>query len=1222
VSHDQQLIDLTARIQELRREGKTISLEEACAACPERVEEVRQALQILDWYEDKPLAVAPGEPGGEPTGLDQPPPVLVPGERFLPGTLLADRYRVVSALDHVGMGVVYKALDTRLPRHVALKFLPPDYATDPQRLERFKREAETVSKLNHPNIYTLYDIEKHDGKPFLVMEFVEGQTMRALVGQGRDIDALAHLVAQVAKALRAAHLAGVVHRDIKPENIMVRADGQVKVLDFGLARQAGSTSAQTELGKLVGTLRYMSPEQARGEAVDQATDVFSLGIVLYELVTDRHPFEASTEIATLCNIKSETPLPPRQRNPALPIALTTLIQQMLAKEARARLSAEEVERVLLRLSGEVSPHVPPPPPPGRPTVGRQQELKELLSAFETVVEGRGLLVCVAGEPGLGKSTLVEKFLEKLRADGHLCRVARGRCSERLAGTEAYLPILEALESGLRAEGDEAEVPLLRRLAPSWYVQVAPLAEDDAVHARVLAEARAATQERLKRELTALIRESARTRPLVVFFDDFQWADASTVDLLGYLAPRLDTAAVLLVVTYRRTDLVLGRHPFLALQHELQARGICREIALGFLAQDDVADYLNRAFPGHRFPAEFAARIHARTEGNPLFMADLLRWLRDRGVITRTADGWVLTQPSAVQHELPESVRGLIERKLDRLKAIDRRLLVAASVQGNEFEAAVVARALGADEAKVEERLDALERVHAFVQCVGEREFPDRTLTSRYRFVHVLYQNALYATLRPARRAALSKAVAQALRTFHGDRAGEVAGELAMLLEAAREFLPAAEQFLTAAQNAAQLFAHQEAVALTRRGLALLESVARGAERDRLEIRLRLLLGTQLQFTRGYAAPEAEEALLPARQLGACLDDLRLRVGVMWGLFAVYLTRAEYGKARELAEDMVEVTSHTADPALRLLAWHARQHALFCLGDLVGARAALEEVLPLCRTDDLPLHGIPHMQDPRVTALGVGANVLRRLGFPDQALGQALEGLALARRGSSPQSLVWILFWVATVHYGRGDLKAACEEATEAVALATEHGFPFWLALNTICHGWTLALGGQITEGIAEIERGLAASRTTGGEIATGYALMLLADAYGQVGRVEEALTTLDELEGVMRRAGERYNEPEVPRQRGELLLRQAGEAAGPEAEACFQQALTAARQMQAKSFELRAATSLARLWQRQGRSEEARQLLQDVYDWFTEGFDTIDLRQAKTLLDELSESGS
>jgi serine/threonine protein kinase len=355
-------------------------------------------------------------------------------------------YLTLEPLGGGGMGVVYKAHDTRLGRSVALKFLPVEYARDPQWLERFRREARTASALNHPHICTIYDIDDYEGQPFLVMELIQGQTLRAIAARRPSLPELVQLVGQVAKALAAAHAAGIMHRDIKPENIMVRDDGYAKVVDFGLARPIptvgkppeDTAAAVTDPGTVLGTVRYMAPEQARAEAAGGASDLFSLGIVLYELVTGQHPFPADSPIGTLHAILSQPPLRPSLLNPEIPAALESLILQMLEKEPRLRPTAAEVDAALAELTGKgPGPlHGPATAPVPRHTVGRQKDLTELRAGFESAAAGRGLFVCVTGEPGIGKTTLVEEFLADLAASGRTCAVGRGRCSERLAGAEA------------------------------------------------------------------------------------------------------------------------------------------------------------------------------------------------------------------------------------------------------------------------------------------------------------------------------------------------------------------------------------------------------------------------------------------------------------------------------------------------------------------------------------------------------------------------------------------------------------------------------------------------------------------------------------------------------------------------------------------------------------------------------------------------------------------
>jgi RIO-like serine/threonine protein kinase len=464
--------ELLLRWEQLQEQGQVLSAEELCCDCPEYQEELARRIEALRAVGNmlKSAETIPGGRPANPAGLD---PVAI-GQTI-------SHYRILEKLGRGGMGIVYKAQDKRLGRSVALKFLPEDYARDPQRLERFQREARTASALNHPHICTIHDMDEYEGQPFLAMELIEGQTLRVLAEQRLGLTALVSLVGQVVKALAAAHAAGIVHRDIKPENIMVRDDGYAKVVDFGLARRhpthADPSSAEageiTDPGAVLGTVRYMSPEQAQAETATSASDLFSLGVVLYELATGQHPFSGKSHLEILHAIRSQSPVRPSLLNPEIPALLESLILQMLEKDSRLRPSAVEVDALLAKLTGK-SAGLPPGRsiiPVQRHTVGRHKELAELRAGFEAAAAGRGLLLCVAGEPGIGKSTLVEDFLQELAAQGPIASLARGRCSERLAGAEAYLPFLEALDSLLHEEAGEQTARVMKVVAPTWYVQL-------------------------------------------------------------------------------------------------------------------------------------------------------------------------------------------------------------------------------------------------------------------------------------------------------------------------------------------------------------------------------------------------------------------------------------------------------------------------------------------------------------------------------------------------------------------------------------------------------------------------------------------------------------------------------------------------------------------------------------------------------------------------------
>jgi serine/threonine protein kinase/predicted ATPase len=1137
-------------------------------------------------------------------------------------------YEILSPLGRGGMGVVYKARQQSLDRLVALKFLPEEYARDPVWLARFRREARTASALNHPHICTIYDTGECAGRPFLSMELIEGQTLESLIGQRLGVKDLAALFRQAARALAAAHAAGVVHRDIKPQNLMLRGDGILKVLDFGLARRLSTRGNQdstpggkaTDPGTRVGTPLYMSPEQARAESVDSATDIFSLGIVLYELATGRHPFVTDSEVGVLHAIISQAPVPAARLNPEVSAPLEALMQQMLAKDPRLRPSAAEVEAALTELAADrrSRPENLPLDPTQQPMVGRERERAALRTGFESATAGRGLLLCVTGEPGLGKTTFVEEFLSELATSGRPHSLARGRCSERLAGAEAYLPLLEALDSLLHGDDGPETARLLMSVAPSWYVQVAPLAADDPSLARARAEAAGASQERRKRELGVFVRELSRLRPFVLFLDDIHWADPSSADLLAYLGGQCAELHILLVLTYRPSDLARSQQPFATAQLELQGRGICREIALPSLSRIDLDHYLQLAYPGHHFPEEFAAALQAKTGGNPLFMVHLLRYLRERKVIVQDQGRWVLTQAvPELQRELPESVRSMVQRKTDQLSEADRRLLKAASIQGLEFDSAVVAQMLNQEAADVEERLAILERVHALVRLLREHTFPDGTLTQRYAFVHGLYQNALYASLQPTRKAAWSAAAAHALLGHYRDQDKIAAGELALLFEAARDFLRAADYFRHAADSAVRVSAHREAIVLARRGLGLLQSLPPTAERAEKELPLQMILGLQLQVTQGYAASEAKSAYTRARELCDQVRDSPLLYPVLWGMFLYHKARSELSTALELAEELYRLAHERRDPALLLQSHQAYAVTTLCLGEPATTREHMEQAEILYDPRRHKSHTFMFGQDVGVACKAFGGMALWLLGYPDRAVQKVHEAVTLSHELAQPSSQVLALHFAAMLHQCRRQPRAALDYAEQSVAISAEHGFSFWHAGGLVLRGWALSECGSGAEGMAVLRQGLEAWLATGSATYETYYLALMAEILGKQGQREEELKFLEDALTLVEQTGERFFQAEIHRLHGVWLLRAAGD--GPtRAETCFGQALAVARRQGAKSLELRAEMSLSRLYQRQGRLDEARRMLEESYGWFTEGLDTSDLREAQMLLEEIS----
>ncbi|HEY7411790.1 MAG TPA: protein kinase, partial [Vicinamibacteria bacterium] len=945
-------------------------------------------------------------------------------------------YEVIEKLAQGGMGAVYRARDLRLDRQVALKTLPPEMTSDQTRRRRFIQEARAASALNHPNIITIYEIAEWEGADLIAMELIEGRTLRELTETRGELAARLPLMRQVAEAVAVAHAAGIVHRDIKPDNVMLRPDGYVKVLDFGLARLSRSSDSRsdtaTQPGVVLGTLRYMSPEQARGDTASTASDVFSMGVLFYELATGAHPFYSGPGSATAFAILSQPAAPPARLNPEIPPAFESLILRMLTKEAVLRPSAADVraELELLTRSGPAAA-VPRLAPVRRQSVGREPERQALEAAFAAASTGSGTMVCITGEPGLGKTTLVEEFLEELRAGPGTVWTARGRCSERLGGADALLPILEGLDSLLRGHAGDQAARILKRFAPVWYLQVAPSLGDSTQEA-LIEQAKAASPERMKRELHAFVEELARVNPVVLAFEDVHWSDESTCDLLSYLGSHCADLPVLVVATYRPSELLSAKNRFLQVKLQWQRSSASRDVPLGFLGREDVERLVALRFPDHRFPPELLQLVHAKTEGNPLFLSDMLRFLRDSQVVRAGERGWALVRRVAeFEKEIPASILSMIQLKINRLSEDDRRLLVTASVQGAQFDSAVVARALARDPADVEERLQELETLHGFVQMVGEQEFPDRTLTVRYRFVHVFYQNALFASLAPSRRVALSATVAGALVGFAGDTMPALAADLAVLFETARDFARAAPFFLSASRHAARLFAYPEAALLAQRGLRAVEALPDGDERIRLEHPLSVTLGISLMATRGYAAPEVEAAYRRSRDLALRLEDDRRVFPAQWALWTVLLISARLREALEVAGQMGAAAAASSEPAIGVEALHALGVTTCYLGRMtegcVYLRQALERYDPARHAYFTSLYVL----DPMLSSLCLLARFEVLQGRLDEALQHGTAALDHARRLGHEQSIAYATFFQGWIRHERGEMAAVLEWADRA-----------------------------------------------------------------------------------------------------------------------------------------------------------------------------------------------
>ncbi|MEO5590607.1 MAG: protein kinase, partial [Gemmatimonadaceae bacterium] len=1097
-----------------------------------------------------------------------------------------DRYEVLERLAAGGMGEVYRARDPLLERDLVLKVLPQRGVFRADALERFVREARAASALNHPNIVTIYAVGEADDVHFIAMELVVGRTLKQVATDRPNLQRIAEIGTQAARALAVAHEAGIVHRDIKPENIMVRDDGYVKVLDFGIAQLTPKHGDEHERdtpltlhGTIVGTARYMSPEQAAADELTSASDIFSLGIVLYEIATARHPFGGSSDVAVMGAIILQHPPPPSTYDPRLTRKFDSLISRMLLKDAVLRPTAVEVATMLAAIAAPEETGSTSVSAPGRgEIVGRELEKQTLRHEWSVAVGGRATMVCISGEPGIGKTTLVSDFLVELaRASSHV--VASGRCSERLAGAEAYLPILDALDNLMRSDITGTISSALASEAPSWRRQ---LAGDTGP----TAEYPLPSQERLKRELAGFVDRVSERVPLILFIEDIHWADSATVDVLAYVITRLGLARLMIIVTYRPSELRLAQHPFLALRLDLQTRGIARDLPLNFLSLAEVEALMSLRFPQNVFPRELVRLIHDRTEGNPLFVTDLADDLRAREILRQIDGTWTLAGSLPdLERELPESVRSMVERKIAQLGEDDSGLLEAAAVQGYEFDSAVVAAALGIDPADAEDRLLDLERLYSFVNRLCEHEFPDGTVATRYRFVHVLYQNALYASLTVSRRVQLSRSVANTLLSLQRGSPGSIAAELGFLFESARDADKASEYFDIAARAAAKVFANLEAAVLARRGLALLSKLPEGPERHTRELSLQAVLGTSVGATQGYSAPDVLAAMARARLLAEELGDQPQLGPVLWSLFVYYIVSGDIPEARTMAIHYLRWASSVGEPSTLVGANLANGISLIYLGHVADARQHLTDAVKHYDRNNRAVYHAMYRMDLGVFLHSELARNLWVLGLPDSALESTQAALELGKGNPDPRSLAFSLLFAAVVHQLRREPEQVLEYTTKCIEVCDEHGVGQERVWAMAIHGWGLSHVGRCDEGIKLIETSIAIQKSRNAELNVTYALRQLAESLNLKGSYVAARDAAREGLQMCERHGEVASKAELYRIMGESARSLAKMGADDEAtqtlsgstvspEACFRAAVELTRKQGANGFELRSSVAL------------------------------------------------
>lgn len=987
------------------------------------------------------------------------------------------RYQVVQKLGEGGRGIVFLCQDTLLGRNVAVKVIKEE-GFDPEGLLRFQREIQAMGRLVHLNVVTVYDIVREGAKHFLVLELMEGGDVDRLIGtsphKGLDTATTVRIGKDVTQALEHAHRHGILHRDVKPGNIWLTREGHAKLGDFGLAYLSGDPRV-TQAGMMVGSIAYMAPEVALGRQADARSDLYMLGVSLYEMSAGRVPFPGDDSVPVLFSHINDLPLPPHRFAPDIPEGLEALILRLLSKDPDQRpTSATEVLRALEEVERQLQAVPPPTGVPGTPQaaaarpptpeprfaqalVGRERELVLLRQRVDAALRGEGSLVFVTGEAGIGKTRLAWEIRAYARGRGILW--LEGHYAKE--GSIPSQPWVEAIRTFLVTASpallEKVLLPYgadLSKLVPEVSERLGPLPSLPRVNPE---------EERARRfeALAGFFREVAREQPLALFLDDLQWAPS--LDTLHHIARSVVTERLLLLATYR--DAELKENPTLAKTVlALNRERLFHPLPLKRLGEGEVAKMVAQTL-GEVACAKVAEVVYQKTEGNPFFVEEVVRYLIESGAISLGEKSWDVKDPTLVQ--VPDSVKAVVGERLERLGEEASGLLAWASVVGREFTLPLLKEMAGLEEEKLLEVVDT---------AVAARVLTPRLSLGReaYAFVDHQIRDVLYEGIGPARRCRFHLKVAHALEQVHARRLEEQYDALAHHFLEGNNLQKAAEYSVKAADRASSVNAWERAMAHYQTALELLQELDAGP-RQQAEVVEKLARVTRLGKGKG-ALGYWEKALSLYESLG----DNKKAGAIHHRLAQQYLVY-EVG-----AQDWEKAYEHGLK-SVTLLEPQGETSQLARVQALLGYCAAhrsepVSKAIPL-------LEKALTLADRLGDAVGVRqAAVLLGVVLVDHA-GEVKRGLELvhkswegARERNDPVVLSEVAGHLSLCYARLRDAEAALQWAEQAVDASKQSGTFRHQILSTLFLAWASILRGDIPRALLSLETAQQVARKGGIEV--------------------------------------------------------------------------------------------------------------------------------------------
>jgi len=972
-------------------------------------------------------------------------------------------YKIIEKIGEGGMGVVYKAQDTKLERTVAIKFLPRQITVNSEERERFKIEAKAAASLNHPNIATIYAIEEVDDDTFIVMEYIKGKELKELTTKDEklSIEDVTNYATQIAEGLKAAHEEDVTHRDIKSANIMITDKGQVKIMDFGLAKVRGGAQV-TKMGTTLGTAAYMSPEQAQGLETDHRTDIWAFGVVLYEMLTGKMPFPGDYEQAVIYSILNEEPEP---NNNLDPNKFKQIVMRCLDKSKDKRY--DSCQEILSDLSSknhnQVAIHQEESQIKFAKSnlifeesifIGREAPLEFLLEKFKNIRETKESTVFIYGESGIGKSQLAAKALRAISESG--INIIWGRSVFQEGGLP-YHPFVSGIKNSIHNVNDEF-INVLLDQSVKFGINLSSRIPHIKSFLNLSTESVSLLhKEQLWDSVLMLLQVFAAEQPLIFILDDLQWADKPSLDLFSYIARNVTNLPILLIGMYRRdaalSDEIVDDASLSETVRQLNIEGVAHQINLTKLSEEETATFVSRLLDG-KVDQLLTEKIFKHTGGLPLFISELVNLLKEKQLVFFEHQVWTVSEDEQFVF-IPSKIQDIIYQRLNRLDDNLKEILQIASCEGEYFLSETLATCLDVNRINLLKQLQILESKHNLI----------KHLKNLYRFDHLMVQQVMYDSILPELREEYHRMIASYLIEKYSMK-DEYAARIAHHLISSRQEEGALDYLLRAANLARDLYANEDALNLylkinvivkqsSTKNSSLLMAVEDGLgdvnnsignSEEALSnftnyLNFAQQLSSQVDEIRALrkfaevnrtigkvdvASERCDEAILKAK----AINNKEELINCISTKAFIYATKGEYDETIKISAEALSMTLEINDSRNRSISLSNLGFAYWHIGNYPSAMKYFIDAITIQRTigDNLGLS----------TTLNFLSLANWKLGEYESALDNASESVKIKKSIADYRKIPGSLNVIGDIYRSLNDLEKAIEFHSESLALATEH----------------------------------------------------------------------------------------------------------------------------------------------------------------------------------------